>query len=734
MERLKFSRPKKHIITMLFLCLMLILGIGRAMAADYYVSPNGSYSGQGTQAQPLSIDGALARVTGGDTINFLDGTYNVSSNGINIIMPNNTDYITFRSVNKHGAKIVSTGRNGFYVTADYIKIIDFDITCTSSQFPYTFTGNGWAGTQGYEFGNGIAGSGNKYFVVKGNYVHDCTGGGIQSSYGDQILVEDNITARNAFWSPYACSGISFYQPEKLTLPWESLPGHTGYHIVIRNNTAYENENKVPFEKGGTTEITDGNGIILDDFQQSQKSSNQVNFDYQTLIENNVCYDNGGRGIELNRADYVTVRNNTCYNNSLTASLGSRAEIYCHYSFNSVFYNNIAYAGAASTQYTFYEDFLSSARGSNLYYNNITYNGSIRLQRSSSIIDSQTGNKIGVNPLFVSLDRLNSTDFLMPQISSPAVDGGISYATFGIPADDRNYLLRPQGNVVDIGAYELVLPTYPLGVPLEDFTDGITGWNKNSGGRGTVNLSHSNGALLVQYDNPVGGWWYAYKNFNADWSGFEAISFDIKSLGIQSSFRIFLVEQGTSNNTDGEYWTYTITPTSGWTTAVIPFQTFAANISQPANADNNGKLDLNKIRAIWIQCLNTNVTDTLLFDNIKLHKSSAFEIMGYTFTYTAGNIIKCDIDFLNTTGSSVICTAALAFYEDNVLKNCRVFPMNNILSGNTALTDLLIPISGAGAGSYKLKVFVFDDVLNIKPLGDFGIREYIYVDAFTNTEK
>ena len=60
--------------------------------------------------------------------------------------------------------------------------------------------------------------------------------------------------------------------------------------------------------------TDGNGIIMDDF--SNQGSGDVPYPHQSLVAGNISYDNGGAGIFLARSSYVTVANNTAYNNYL----------------------------------------------------------------------------------------------------------------------------------------------------------------------------------------------------------------------------------------------------------------------------------------------------------------------------------------------------------------------------------------------------------------------------------
>ena len=41
-----------------------------------------------------------------------------------------------------------------------------------------------------------------------------------------------------------------------------------------------------------------------------------NYTFPTLVENNLVYSNGGKGIQIQLSDNVTIRNNTAYHNNL----------------------------------------------------------------------------------------------------------------------------------------------------------------------------------------------------------------------------------------------------------------------------------------------------------------------------------------------------------------------------------------------------------------------------------
>ena len=59
--------------------------------------------------------------------------------------------------------------------------------------------------------------------------------------------------------------------------------------------------------------TDGNGIILDDFNWTQ-GNNQA-FTAEALVKNNLAFNNGGAGIKVYEVANATIRNNTTFRNN-----------------------------------------------------------------------------------------------------------------------------------------------------------------------------------------------------------------------------------------------------------------------------------------------------------------------------------------------------------------------------------------------------------------------------------
>ncbi|MEM8865408.1 MAG: choice-of-anchor Q domain-containing protein, partial [Planctomycetota bacterium] len=113
-------------------------------------------------------------------------------------------------------------------------------------------------------------------------------------------------------------------------------------LVIRRNVVFENECDIPFSPHGHKTPTDGNGIIMDDFYNTQGGGQEGGYQSDVLIENNLSFNNGGRGIHVYKSDNILIRNNTTFHNMRVLSkYGSDpAEINVDESFGTQVINNI----------------------------------------------------------------------------------------------------------------------------------------------------------------------------------------------------------------------------------------------------------------------------------------------------------------------------------------------------------------------------------------------------------
>jgi hypothetical protein len=357
-----------------------------------------------------TIDRANKLVAAGDTVLVKNGTYNeninIKTNGVA------NRWITFKAYPGHKPFVKGT-YGAFHVEGSYIKIIGFEVVSTIEN--------------GIAIGGQVGG--NHHTQILNNRIHDSGCNGIGGMKTDYLTIENNIVYRNAFTAPWMCSGITIYQSQNSDLK-------PGFHNIVRGNISYSNENKKP-GKNGT--VSDGNGIIIDDLKHTQGQVKSPKYRSATLVENNIVFDNGGRGINIFESELVTVRHNTSYKNSKSKNLdpGSDGEFSSLNSDRISFYNNIAY-GRDRSKHTL----IDRTSVGNKWDYNLSYNGKI-------VVDKKNlGNRnlVDVNPLFVSpsisIDLANFR--LRPK--SPAINSGTSISSASIDITGKKRSKR------DLGAY------------------------------------------------------------------------------------------------------------------------------------------------------------------------------------------------------------------------------------------------------------------------------------------
>ncbi|NLS08334.1 hypothetical protein HGP14_34710 [Rhizobium sp. P32RR-XVIII] len=388
--------------------------------SEYYVAADGSDIANGSSSTPWkTISRAMQeQLKPGDEVVVKAGTYReqvvVSKDGAA------DNYITIRSEVPGGAMLRPPSSDTYStlnVRADYIKIEGFDVV-----------GGG---------GHAIDVDGSHHVTVKGNIAHDSGGSGITTTKSDWLTIEDNEVYGNTATNGYQCSGISLWQNVDLAA------GNAEFRNIIRNNVTHDNVEGAAI----TSEHTDGNGIIIDGFHDT-------NYSHGTLIENNLSYGNGGKGIHVFLSDYVTVRNNTAWhNNHDNANKGTwRGELSNAMGSHNTWVNNIGVADPGTNSWNRAINNVTTNGYVNQdvrWYNNITFNGTSG--QASVLSDYQmpsavNGNLFGLDPL---LANPADGDFhLRPD--SPAINTGTS--AFGLGSTDIDGQGRVNG-VVDVGADE-----------------------------------------------------------------------------------------------------------------------------------------------------------------------------------------------------------------------------------------------------------------------------------------
>jgi parallel beta-helix repeat protein len=375
-----------------------------------------------TQAKAFkTISKANQKVSAGDTVLVKNGTYKESFEITKSGTP--SAWITFKAYPGQSPKIINTADtyDAVRISGNYIEINGFNIQ------------DAGLGSAIYAYNPA---KGNHDIRVLNNILHDSAAGGFSSRYADYLTVENNIVYRNAFTSPYMGSGISLYQSKN----YDNKPG---FHNIISGNISYANQDKAAYDDGTTT---DGNGIIIDDSRQTQDSNFPTPYTGATLIENNLVFDNGGRGIHVFESDNVTIRNNTAYHDVKDPLLQGtyNAELTTYFSSNISFYNNIAIPSAGKL------DYIDDYSQNNKWDYNLFGNANIKLGDNSGAVFG-THNLFSKNPTFVNPTTNPTTANF--RLNSKSI--AIGKAVTNYPTTDILGNSRLVNKSADLGAYEFV---------------------------------------------------------------------------------------------------------------------------------------------------------------------------------------------------------------------------------------------------------------------------------------
>jgi len=455
------------------------------MATTYYVSGTGNdnHSGVTPKTPFRNIQKAADLTQPGDTVYVMNGVYTNDYPNGNIVKITRSGTanarITYQAYPGHSPKLVSKNWNAFSISgASYITIDGFELQGNNSNLTLEEAISEKNNTDNpLTSGNGIEvrAYDDKYphhIIIRNNEVYEFGGGGIYTYHADYVTIENNVVYNNAWYSPYGNSGISNYQN------WNS-DGYTGYKMIIRGNITYNNQNLIPWFQAG--KVTDGNGIIIDDARNTQNGSTLGVYQGRSLIENNISYNNGGRGINIYKSNFVDVMNNTIYQNSRHPEIKD-GEITITNADDVRVFNNIMNA--------------SLGKPANKVYESTNVTSDYNLIFNSSIYDlSGKHDLVGAKPRFLDPSRGNFA--LRP--NSPAINRG----TDGLTSKDILGNLRPVGTSADIGAFEgfgiirgTKKPNRLVGTRLSDWIEGRDGNDRVNGGSGNDRLIGERGADVL----------------------------------------------------------------------------------------------------------------------------------------------------------------------------------------------------------------------------------------------
>ncbi|MDX2213845.1 MAG: right-handed parallel beta-helix repeat-containing protein [Oculatellaceae cyanobacterium bins.114] len=471
------------------------------MAFTYYVSGSGSDNGDGLTPQTAfrNIQKAADLTQPGDTVYVMDGTYTnqYPNDDVLRITRSGTEnaWITYKAYPGSQPKIVSANWNAIAVRgASYIIIDGFElqgnsdsVTLAQATAEKNNLNNPLTSGNGIKVGPSLSDSPtySHHVIVRNNKVSKFPGGGITVLQSDYVTIENNIVHDNAFYSPYGNSGISLFQS------W-NFDSFTGHKMIIRNNIVYNNANYIPYYRANR--LSDGNGIIVDDTQHTQTDSPFDPYQGRTLVENNLVYYNGGRGISTYKADHVDIFYNTVYYNMRSLPRPD-ADVNVNLSNDIRILNNIIVTNRRPAT--------TSSNSTNVIGDyNVIFNATTHAIRGNNDL-------INVNPQFT--DPLAGNFTLLS--TSPALNQGIrgtigrilsgsidSDASIPNSGSPNSGVPIPNGSIPDVGIPNLGIPN--VGAPNVDIPNSSIPNTDASGKiqiiRGTRNRDRLTGTLLADW--------------------------------------------------------------------------------------------------------------------------------------------------------------------------------------------------------------------------------------------
>ena len=305
-----------------FVALIVSLLAMFSHAETFFVDEvNGSDENDGlSPTSPLKLlRTAAGKTSPGDTVKILPGIYRDmgSTNAFDgLYIPNSGrpgEYITFSGVADNNGNlpiIESAALTAFTLqTKSYVIVENLEFRGSEDDFLNTA---GTLGDWAWQSRSGIGVQSSSHnIIIRNCYLHDFPGGGIGVSDSDVVLVENNVVEHTSWGSSFGNSGISFYKmtEQPNAVRFSEYPDHD---VIIKNNVSRYNVNlrgTAAFEWA----LTDGNGIIVDDFKHTQGDELDA-FEGSSLIVGNVAYGNGATGINVFQTNDVDVLYNTIFDN------------------------------------------------------------------------------------------------------------------------------------------------------------------------------------------------------------------------------------------------------------------------------------------------------------------------------------------------------------------------------------------------------------------------------------
>ncbi len=433
-------------------------------ATNYYVSATGANSNDGKSPTTpfLTIQKAADLTVAGDTVFMMNGTYaSTSGTVLNITRSGTaTGYVTFKAPKGHSPKITASGNvwnavsiNGSYIVLEGIELEGNNANLTYDGALAAYQAQVAGGSPSATYNTNaisIGGPGTEskrphHVTIRNCRVHDFPGGGISSIQADYTTIENNLVYNNAWYMVYGGSGISILTPV-------NSDKRTIYKNIVRNNRCFTNKTTIPWIS--QKKLSDGNGIIIDVNQHGYANQSGTSatpdeaYTGRTLVENNLCVNNGGSGIHAFKADHVDIINNTAYQNATVMT--DYANIYANDCADVNIVNNIIYAADG-------KKCNSNTKLVNVVYDyTIYFNGTVAVKGPNDLV---------ADPQFVNPTTDPATANFTLRPTSPAIDRG-STTPGQYSLTDLTGYSRTQGTKPDRGAYEFTSAVVTATTPAE----------------------------------------------------------------------------------------------------------------------------------------------------------------------------------------------------------------------------------------------------------------------------
>jgi hypothetical protein len=348
------------------------------------------------------LSGSITRLKAGDTLYVRGGNYTAAANEQFNIDAKNGSANAWTTIAAYTGERPFIQLNSFWqgfnvVNSSYVEIRGLEIKGTA--------------LSDHQMTDGVEVKSSHHVKVIGNVVHDTGGCGICSIESNHVRIEGNEVYGASKWNTYQTSAISFF----LSANIGGGNNSDGYSMYISGNRVHHNTNIAPPAAG--QKVTDGNCIIID-------YNDDNGYTGSTLVQNNLCYENGGRGVHVFHAKNVLAINNTLVNNLRHADIDG-GELTASSSTALIYRNNLTVASRPGAGVVIWD--------AQVQLDHNVYVG------SASPTQVGSGDQItsaSVNPDYT------------PVANSPAINGG---STVSAPATDIRGV--PRDSRPDVGAFE-----------------------------------------------------------------------------------------------------------------------------------------------------------------------------------------------------------------------------------------------------------------------------------------